>query len=121
MIRYAPNYLGLTVIRQMIGNIIGNNGDGDETMPQDLWVIGKNLGPSIVLHVGENEGVLAGFLESKLDQEVVPGLDDPEIPYRYWISLSREMRNDYQQACVKAIIMAYLACNNFIEWAQPQH
>lgn len=119
MIQYAPNYLGLNNIRLIVSTIIGNNGIGDEAMPQDLWVIGKNLGAPIVVHVGENEAILAGFLEAKLTIEVVPGLDDPEIPYKYWISLSRDVRNNHQQACSKAIIMAYLACNNFIEWTQP--
>jgi len=119
MIHYAPGYVGLAEIRQLVGSITGNEGLGNGLLPIDLQVLGKNFGAPIVLRIGPNSALLAAFLEVKLGMEVVSGAEEEDIAFNHWITLDKEIRDTRKNACAKAIIMAYLACNDFIQWA-PQ-
>jgi len=121
MIQYAPNFLGLTEIRTLVAKITGDEGRGHSLLPQELLVLGRNFGDAIVLRVGGNSAILAGFLQSKLGVGVIPGDVEPDIPYIHWITFTKGMRDAHKDMCAKAIIMAYLACNDFIEWQVQPH
>ena len=116
MITYAPGFAGFTEIRRLIGTVTGNDGRGSSTMPSQLLVTGLAIeGAPIALHV-PNSVTLASFLESKIGVGVYAPPEIDSIPFQNWISLNRALRSKKKNLCAKAIIMAYLAANNFIQW-----
>ena len=122
MIFYVEGYVGLGTVRQHVAKKIGNGGRGSAVLPNDLYVLGSaQLTAPIYLRAGPNSQTLANYLSSKLDNLPVGVVVEPleQIAYDYWINLSRDLRENRPDVCAKAIIMAYLACNNFIQWTQP--
>lgn len=119
MIVYSSGYTGMTKIRGIIGKKTGNDGQGSPLLAHDLAVYGSSSISDlpIDLFVGNNSHALANFLTAKLG--ITVGFNDSgeiDVPYTYWINLSRKLRIENPEVCAKAVIMAYLACNGFIQW-----
>ena|SRR5207302_705181 len=117
MIIYPPGYIGMQAVADRVREITGAATDA---LPADMYVMGSaalSQHSHINLCVGDNGYTLATFLEAMLEKSVVSTDPVQSVPYKFWINLSRNLRENFPNLCAKAVIMAYLACNDFIQWS----
>ncbi len=123
MIIYQPGYIGLNQIRQIVANISGGGGYGTPNLPFPLHILGRNMGMSVGLRVGDWSNQLVNFLRTKTSLDIAwfAAEDAEDIPFQHWISFDAETRAHSPVLCAKMIIMSYLTLHSLINWPILQH